>query len=483
MADDAGGDPANNSAGVAAAAVVEGRASISAETSESSPAVADSAADSKSEPQQDLGQHQAQEAGVQNHAEEESQQEQQATVTPNAGDAQTETADAATDVAAAPATQNQEEDTQDTQERGDSNDERPQQTERDAGEETTEPQPIVAGTEESAGDPEAGDSDSTRDNQLEQSHSLQAEAPGAQYQAAASTPERTQQQEDDESSSDEPDTSSFSRNRRMPCDSMHIHRSHVNAILQRKDEVKDGLDEDGAGSSAPSANSSDSAVETETPNLADVVEAVVEVRNQSPEGRRPMPPALPNEVQFEVTYFTPSLGLRLKWQDRRIVVTGSVPPFDAEYADQIAAQPQIDEGDFLTAVGDFNCVGFGAFSDAVALIKSSPRPLTLTFRRNILKKNRAMIVTENVWTNIKKKGMSLLGKVKKYAVEHLGSPTNGHGGVSSVEGGGTVHTLTPAASASAGGAATLGPVDHDNLAAYDSPIKRPPPMEAVPKRP
>ena len=41
----------------------------------------------------------------------------------------------------------------------------------------------------------------------------------------------------------------------------------------------------------------------------------------------------------------------------------------------------------------------------------SRRPLTLTFRRNILKKNRAMIVTENVWTNIKKKGMSLLGKV------------------------------------------------------------------------
>ena len=39
-----------------------------------------------------------------------------------------------------------------------------------------------------------------------------------------------------------------------------------------------------------------------------------------------------------------------RWQDRRIVVTGSVPPFDAEYADQIAAQPQIDEGDFLTAV-------------------------------------------------------------------------------------------------------------------------------------
>ncbi len=45
---------------------------------------------------------------------------------------------------------------------------------------------------------------------------------------------------------------------------------------------------------------------------------------------------------------------------------------------------------------------------AVALL----RPLTLTFRRNILKKNRAMIVTENVWTNLKRTGMSLLGKVR-----------------------------------------------------------------------
>ena len=54
-------------------------------------------------------------------------------------------------------------------------------------------------------------------------------------------------------------------------------------------------------------------------------------------------------------------------------MTGSVPPFDEQYADLIAQQPLIDEGDFLTKVGDFNCVGFGAFSDAIALIKSSPR--------------------------------------------------------------------------------------------------------------
>lgn len=39
-----------------------------------------------------------------------------------------------------------------------------------------------------------------------------------------------------------------------------------------------------------------------------------------------------------------------RWQNRRIVVTGSVPPFDEKFAEQIAAQPQIDEGDFLTAV-------------------------------------------------------------------------------------------------------------------------------------
>ena len=39
-----------------------------------------------------------------------------------------------------------------------------------------------------------------------------------------------------------------------------------------------------------------------------------------------------------------------RWQNRRIVVTGSVPPFDTQFADEISKQPQIDEGDFLIAV-------------------------------------------------------------------------------------------------------------------------------------
>ena len=132
----------------------------------------------------------------------------------------------------------------------------------------------------------------------------------------------------------------------------------------------------------------------------------------------------------------------------------------------------------------------------------------MTFRRDILKKNRAMIVTENVWTNIKKKGLSLLGKVrpttiipntlftwfssfyhrtgsilpqvKKLAVEHLGSPTNSKGGVSSFEGGGNIRLLQPAP-----GALGTPPLRRKKAAQpepepFYSPTKDPPPLDTKP---
>jgi hypothetical protein len=152
---------------------------------------------------------------------------------------------------------------------------------------------------------------------------------------AAPGPVAAPAEEDEDSFSDEPDESSFPTARRTTRDSIHIYRDHLgapaaralgtvssasasaaaaaaaaNAVMAaKKAPSAQGGGDDGGGSGGGGGGGgvADDPV-VERMSLADVVEAVA----PSALSKRPAPPALPNEVQFEVTYFTASLGLRLK---------------------------------------------------------------------------------------------------------------------------------------------------------------------------
>jgi hypothetical protein len=177
--------------------------------------------------------------------------------------------------------------------------------------------------------------DSAAANEGEQAADVAQAVPSGPSQAEAApvrVPAHTEE-DDEDSFSDEPDESSFPTARRTTRDSIHIHRNHLgvpaahalgkassasassaaaaaaaNAAMAAKttSSVAANASGDGGGGGGGDAGGDDCVVERTS--LADVVEALV----PSALSKRPAPPALPNEVQFEVTYFTASLGLRLK---------------------------------------------------------------------------------------------------------------------------------------------------------------------------
>lgn len=130
----------------------------------------------------------------------------------------------------------------------------------------------------------------------------------AEHTADASAGQWSDDNEEDEEDEDtgaagaDADSAEFPVPNRPTRDSIHIHRDHINAIHREKELQRHNADANA------DADAEQAIVEQQPPALADVVQAVVDEKHEP----RPMPAALPNEVQFEVTYFTQSLGLRLK---------------------------------------------------------------------------------------------------------------------------------------------------------------------------
>jgi hypothetical protein len=126
--------------------------------------------------------------------------------------------------------------------------------------------------------------------------------------------------------------------RRQPRDSIHLHRRALHgpgaaeggndlvaAALAARRLARSANDHTHTAQDdlTTDASSSDQAVLAQGfAGLTDVVQAAMETADAAAASqRRPYPPALPNEVQFEVTYFTTSLGLRLKY----VAVTRHAP--------------------------------------------------------------------------------------------------------------------------------------------------------------